>query len=158
MRECSIGVEYRYSHPKNYKAGETACKACLARRMKESFNKSTDSREKGKLRRLHYDLSRIRMKSIRGYQYFLIAVDDATRAVWIRHLRLKEAVEVVPIFKQLQKELKREANTKVIFVRSDNGKGEFGLMFQDHLSQEGMQFEPCPLYKHSMNGVVERMI
>ena len=71
---------------------------------------------------------------------------------------MKEAAEVVPIFKQLQKELKQEANTKVIFVRADNGKGEFGLMFQEHLLQEGMQFKPCLSYKHSMNRVAERAI
>ena len=158
MRECSVGVQYRYSQPENYKAGETACEPCLAGKMKESFNKSTDSREEVKLRRIHCDLSGIRVKSIRGYQYFLVAIDDATRAVWIRHLRSKEAAEVVPAFRQLQKELEREANMKIVFVRADNGKGEFGSMFQDHLSQEGMQFEPCPPYKHSMNGVAERLI
>ena len=126
--------------------------------MKESFNRSTDSQEKVKLQRLHCDLSGIQMKSIHGYQYFLVAINDTTRAVWIQHLRSKEAAEVVPIFKQLQKELKWEANTKVIFVRADNGKGEFGLMFQEHLLQEGMQFKPCPPYKHSMNRVAERAI
>jgi hypothetical protein len=43
-------------------------------------------------------------------------------------------------------------------VRSDNGRGEFGAMFQEALLQEGVQFESSPPYKHSLNGVIERAI
>jgi transposase len=44
----------------------------------------------------------------------------------------------------------------IVFVRADNGKSEFGLGFQDYCKEVGIQFEPRPPYKHSMNGVVER--
>ena len=44
------------------------------------------------------------------------------------------------------------------WIRADNGKGEFGRKFQDELISGGIEFEPCPLYKHSYNGVVERAI
>jgi hypothetical protein len=46
----------------------------------------------------------------------------------------------------------------VAWIRADNGKGEFGRQFQDELISRGIEFEPCPLYKHSYNGVVERAI
>ena len=43
-------------------------------------------------------------------------------------------------------------------VRADNGKGEFGPVFQDHLKTMGIIFEPYPPYKHSLNSVSERGI
>ena len=43
-------------------------------------------------------------------------------------------------------------------MRCDNGKGEFGQAFQDEMNKEGVQVKPCLAYKHSMNGVVERVM
>ena len=153
-----IGVKLQKIPPGSQPAGNTACKYCLASRMKESFRSKTDNRFKTKLRRLHADLSGIKETSIQGYRYFLIIVDDATRATWIRFLQIKSAAEVVPQFKQLKTELKLEANTKVVFIRYDNRKGEFRAEFQSYLKEEGIQIEPCPVYKHSINGVAERII
>ena len=62
------------------KAG-TAYKACLAGKIKESFNKKTDKREGKKVRRLHADLSGMHSKSVRGYRYFLVVSCDASRLV-----------------------------------------------------------------------------
>ena len=45
---------------------------------------------------------------------------------------------------------------RIVYFRSDNGKGEFGIGLQKELTSIGIQFEPSPPYKHSMNGVVER--
>ena len=153
-----IGVKLQKIPPGSQPAGSTACEYCLAGRMKESFRSKTDNQFETKLRRLHADLSGIKETSIQGYHYFLIVIDDATRATWIRFLRTKSAAEVVPQFKQLKTELELEANTKVIFIRYDNRKGEFGAEFQSYLQEEGIQIEPCPAYKHSMNGVAERII
>jgi hypothetical protein len=46
----------------------------------------------------------------------------------------------------------------VAWIRADNGKGEFGRQFQDELIFKGIEFEPCPPYKHSYNSVVKRAI
>jgi hypothetical protein len=43
-------------------------------------------------------------------------------------------------------------------VRADNIKGEFGSKFQNKYKEDGIQFEPCPIYKHSLNGVSERAV
>src|SRR6266571_5350639 len=40
----------------------------------------------------------------------------------------------------------------------DNGKGEFSRRFQDKLIPQGINFKPCPPYKHLYNGVIERVI
>jgi len=60
-------------------AGRRACEGCLAGKMKESFNKKSDTRSTIRVRRLHADTSGILPISIRGYRYFLLVIDDATR-------------------------------------------------------------------------------
>ncbi|CAJ2645142.1 unnamed protein product [Trifolium pratense] len=59
--------------------GDTACIPCLAGKMKESFNKKAHNWTHIPARRLHADISGILPQSFRGYRYFLIIVDDATR-------------------------------------------------------------------------------
>jgi hypothetical protein len=155
LLECAEGVQFVKPKPGDLPAGETACEACLAGRINESFNKTTDNREQLKVQRLHADISGIKSCSTRGYQYFLLVADDATRQCWVALLRDKSAPEAVSKCKQLAKQIERESNAQIVFVRSDNSRGEFGAMFQEALLQEGVQFEP---YKHSLNGVIERAI
>ena len=80
LPDCTEGVQH---FRKKEQAGESACEACLAGRMKETFNKTTDNCAQVKIRRLHTDISGIKAKSIRGYRYFLLVVDDATRYSWV---------------------------------------------------------------------------
>jgi hypothetical protein len=41
-------------------------------------------------------------------------------------------------------------------LTADNSKGEFGPKFQSIYNKDGIIFKPCPIYKHSINGVSER--
>lgn len=139
--------------------GEKACLPCLAGKMHESFNKTTDTRASRPLERIHADISGIKAKTKRGYRYFLLLVDDYTRYYWLYLLRTKETMEVVSIFKQFRAMVETENHAmdrKIVYFRADNGKGEFGVGLQQELITMGIQFEPSPPYKHSMNGVVER--
>ena len=86
----------------------------------------------------------------------MLISDNAIRQSWVALLCDKSALEAVSKFKQLAKQIELESGAKIIFVRSDNGTGEFGTMYQEALLQEGIQFEPSPPYKHSLNGVIER--
>ena len=138
--------------------GEHACEACLAGKMKESFTKKTDSRAEIKLRRLHADISGILPPSLRQYRYFLLVVDDATRIVWVRFMKSKETAEILPIIEQLKAEVERETGNDIVYFRVDNGRGEFGTEFKERMRILGIQVEPSPPYKHSLNGVVERMM
>ena len=54
--------------------------------------------------------------------------------------------------------IEQDTGDKVVMVRADNAKGEFGPEFQNRCKEDGMQFEPCPAYKHSLNGVSERAV
>ena len=156
LLECADGVEFRKVRAADQPAGETACEACLAGKMKESFNKTTDNRQQTKVRRLHADISGIKVKSLRGFRYFLLVCDDATREIWVALLRDKSAGEVVPKFRELLSLIEKESGCECVFVRSDNGKGEFGAVFQELLAQKAIQFEPSPAYEHALNGVIER--
>ncbi|RFU24469.1 hypothetical protein B7463_g11868, partial [Scytalidium lignicola] len=120
--------------------GKTACEACLARRMKESFHKSTDNQTDIKGQHLHYDISGIKSQSIRGYKYFLLVTDNTTHYTWIRFLRTKESVEVHQAFKELLLQIEQECNTKVFLLSLR------------------IQLELSPPYKYSLNGVIERMM
>ncbi|RFU23823.1 hypothetical protein B7463_g12518, partial [Scytalidium lignicola] len=155
MLDCATGVNFRKPTVGELLPGDTACEACLAGRMKESFNKTTDSCTDVLGRRLHCDISGIKAWSVQGYRFFLLITDDAICYTWIYFLRSKESVEVLGEFKQLLQKVERECNTKVTFVRADNGKSEFGEQFQSYLKSLGINFEPSPPYKHSMNSVIE---
>ena len=52
--------------------------------------------------------------------------------------------------------IEREIADRVVIVRADNSKGEFGPEFQSMCNKDGIVFEPCPAYKHSMNRVSEK--
>ena len=138
--------------------GEKKCECCLAGKMKESFHKKTDSRIGTKARRLHADLSGRKPLSCRDYRYFLVVIDDASRRCWLRLLKTKTTAEVFPHLVQIRKIVERETKEKCVYVRADNGSGEFGATFQDSLAKDGVQFEPSPPFKHSLNGVIERAI
>jgi hypothetical protein len=73
-------------------------------------------------------------------------------------LKTLQTIEVLPHLQDILSQVERHTGNKVTSVRADNGKGEFGMAFQNTLGTKGINFEPCPLYKHSMNGVVERAI
>jgi hypothetical protein len=94
--------------------------------------------------------------ALRGYEYFLLIVDDATRFCWIHLLITKDTVEALSAIKQIKGQAELEMEEKIVFVRADNGKIKFGLGFQDYCKEVGIQFEPSSPCKHSMNGVVER--
>ena len=58
-----------------------ACEACLAGKIREILSKKTSKREKTPGRGLHFDtIGRIGV-SIRGYNYYLLCVDNATRYI-----------------------------------------------------------------------------
>jgi hypothetical protein len=156
MLNLSNGVHQFKSGQTQNPPGDHACEECLAGRMKESFQKITDSRTDVKIRRLHMDISGIKSTSIQGYYYFVLITDDATRMSWIHFTKTKSAPEVFPLLKEIKLRVELETGLKVVFVRADNGKGEFSQTFQDHLKENGIQFEPSPAYKHSLNGVIER--
>jgi hypothetical protein len=54
--------------------------------------------------------------------------------------------------------IKQDIGDKVVMVRANNAKGEFGPEFQNRCKEDGMQFKLCPAYKYSLNGVSEQAV
>jgi hypothetical protein len=67
--------------------------------------------------------------SYRGYQYFIVIIDDATQFSWVRLLKSKLASKVYPALIEVIKIIERDIGNKVIMVRANNAKGEFGPKF-----------------------------
>ncbi len=123
--------------------GEKHCESYLAGRMKERFNKKTDTREYVKGRRLHADISGIQGVSVRGFRYYPV-VDDASWMYWVTLLKSKETNELLNISKQIITMVELQCENKVRYFRADNGKSELSLTFTELLKERGIQFEPCP--------------
>ena len=60
---------------------EKLYKPCLARKIKESFNKKTTKREGKRVKRLYADLFRYYLAFVQGFRYFLVVSYDASRIV-----------------------------------------------------------------------------
>ncbi|KAI0992493.1 hypothetical protein K3495_g15692, partial [Podosphaera aphanis] len=144
--------------PKTISKAENACEACLAGKMKETFSKKADNRTSKIARRLHADISGKLPTSIRGFNYFLIIIDDASRCGFIRLLKNKSTAECLPAIKEIVAHLQLNTGEKVVFFTADNGSGEFGQLWKDWCRNLGIEVQPSPRYKHSLNGVAERAI
>ena len=73
------------------------------------------------------------MKSVYGNQYYLVGINNATRATKLLVLRDKSTTELFPTISQIIAEFERETGVKVVYIRADNRKGEFGYTFQDRV-------------------------
>jgi hypothetical protein len=73
-------------------------------------------------------------------------------------LKSKSASKAYPALMEVIKIIERDIRDKVVMVRANNAKGEFGPKFQNKCKEDGMQFEPCFAYKHSLNGISEQAV
>jgi hypothetical protein len=67
--------------------------------------------------------------SFQGYKYYLLVTDDATRCSWVRFLKTKSMNDVFPALMEVIHMIEQEIADRVVMVRADNGKGEFGPEF-----------------------------
>jgi hypothetical protein len=155
LQSASIGIKLKR---RLVIIGKRACEGYLAGKMKERLSKSTTSCSNKAEAKLHTDMSGRIGISIRGYRYFLLVCNDVSRYTWIRLLKTVQTEEVLPQLQNILSWVERYTGNKVTAVRADNGKGEFSIHFQNHLTSQGIVFEPYPPYNHAMNGVAERAI
>jgi hypothetical protein len=132
------------------------CEGCLAGKIKESFSKQTDSRIKERIRKLYCNILEIWPTSFRGYKYYLLVINNTMRCLWVWFLKTKSINDIFPALIEVIYIIEREIADRVVIIRADNSKGEFGPKFQTIYNKDGIIFEPCPVYKHSINGVSER--
>ena len=105
--------------------------------------------------RLHSDLSGIKVKSLQGYRYYMLFLDDHSRKVWCYLLlsrdeaqnKIKEHIKLVE---------RQKSPLKVAFVRTDGAKelvsGELNKFYSDN----GIHPELSAPYSQAQNGLSER--
>lgn len=88
-----------------------------------------------------------------GAHYFLMIVDDYTRAVWV--YLLKEKSDVLYIFMNFCAMIQTQFNTKVKVMRSDNGTEFTVSTIQTYLRKEGILQQTLCVITPEQNGRVE---
>jgi hypothetical protein len=126
--------------------------------MREILSKKTRRRETIPGRGLYFDIIGRIGTLIRGYNYYLLGVDDATRYTWVALLKTLNTDKVLSRIKEIVARVQNFTGNNVAWIKADNRKGEFGRQFQDELIFRGIEFKPCPPYKHLYNSVVKRAI
>ncbi|KAI1007220.1 hypothetical protein K3495_g1003 [Podosphaera aphanis] len=125
--------------PRAISKGENACEACLAGKMKETYSKKTVNRMSKPARRLHADISGKLPTTVRGYNYFLVIIDDASRCGWIHLLKNKSTAECLPAIKAITAHVQLSSGEKVAHFTADNGTGEFGQAWKDWCKELGIE-------------------
>ena len=59
----------------------------------------------------------------------MVIIDDATRFSWVRLLKSKSTSKAYPALIEVIKMIERDIGDKVVIVRANNIKGEFGPEF-----------------------------
>jgi hypothetical protein len=75
--------------------------SCLAGKIKELYKRKTNVKETIKGRKLYCDISGIRHRFVRGYYYYFLLIDNATRIIWVRLLKDKSIATILLILIKL---------------------------------------------------------
>ena len=139
---------------------KSICVACLEGKFTRSYNKGPSSRATEKLELIHSDLcGPFTGQSITGSKYYIIYIDDKSRAVFVRFLKGHTSDKTLEEFKSFKVLVENQTGYKIKRFRCDNGLGEYNNhQFRGFLSINGISYEPSAPYTQNENGVAERMI
>ncbi|KAG7573078.1 Integrase catalytic core [Arabidopsis suecica] len=131
------------------------CESCqLAKVCKLPFSNSVFQATKP-LERVHCDVwGPSPVKSVQGFRYYVIFIDNYSRFSWFYPLKLKS--EVFSIFKSFQQLVETQYGQKIRNFQSDGG-GEFvNKQFLEHFANCGIKhLISCP-HTPQQNGLAER--
>ena len=71
-------------------------------------------------------MSKILFILIKSYCYFLLVICNTTKATQIRFLKTKLTTNVLLTLLDVKVVIKKETKNKVVYVKYNNKKGEFG--------------------------------
>jgi transposase InsO family protein len=134
-----------------------ACAACVAAKSVHLPHQEGRERAKEHLGRVHIDVAGpMEVQSDGGKSYEYIVVDDYTRVVYTRPLRLKS--KAVDAFRMYKAAAEGESGKKLREVMTDNAgelsKGEMRKICEE----EGIRLSTTVPYHPASNGVAERTI
>lgn len=106
------------------------CKGCALGKYSKASFPSSDSRATSILELVHSDIcGPMSSQSLRGYEYFLIFIDDFSRKTWICFLRTKD--EVFSYFQEFKAPVENAIGKQIKVLRSNNGGEYIGKAFQE---------------------------
>ncbi|GJR17879.1 retrovirus-related pol polyprotein from transposon TNT 1-94 [Tanacetum coccineum] len=132
------------------------CFACAMGKSKKKPHKpKSEDTNQEKLYLLHMDLcGPMRIASINGKKYILVIVDDYSRFIWVKCLRLKDEAPnfIIKFLKMIQVPLK----TPVRRIKTDNGTEFVNQTLHKYYEKVGISQETSVARSPQQNGVVER--
>src|SRR5215213_2115759 len=130
------------------------CTSCALSKSTKQVPKTTEHRVPKPLDRMYSDLSgKQAVKTKGGAQYYVTLIDEKTRYVWIRLLKLKS--DTSKALESMIREAERQTERKLKVLRTDNA-GEY-IAIDVFLDHEGAVHERSPAYSHESNGLPERL-
>jgi transposase InsO family protein len=137
--------------------GLDACAACVAAKSVHLPHKEGRERANEHLGRVHIDVAGpMEVQSAGGKAYEYVVVDDHTRVVYTRPLRLKS--EAVDAFRTFKAAAEGESGKRLREVMTDNAgelsKGEMRKICEE----EGIRLSTTVPYHPASNGIAERAI
>ena len=95
------------------------------------------------------------IKSILGFTYYVLFIDDYSRFTWLYPMKLKYEFFFY-IFFQCKKLVENQHSTKIKIFQSDGGVEFTSNRFQCHIRQFGIHHQMSCSYTPSQNGRAER--
>lgn len=132
------------------------CKGCLmSKQTRISFPSQSNFVAKERLELIHADIcGPVSPATPSGNRYFLLFVDDYSRAMWIYMLKTKD--QAFEYFKKFKAQVEKETSLQIKMLRTDRG-GEFcSKIFTNYCEEMGIIRHFTAPYSPQQNGVVER--
>jgi transposase InsO family protein len=127
------------------------CVTCTrAKTCSRTFPKVSESRASAPLELIHSDLiGRLSPKSLGGANYAMTMIDDHSRFVVVKPLKLKS--EAASKFKEFRLKAENLTESKIKKFRTDNGGEYVGAGFSEELKDNGIQHQRTNPYSPQQN-------
>src|SRR5215213_4738375 len=130
------------------------CTSCALSKFTKQVSKTIEHRVPKPLDRMYSDLSEKQIVKTKGdAQYYVTLIDEKTRYVWIRLLKLK--FDTSKALESMIRKAERQTERKLKVLRTDNAREYVAIdVFLDH---EEAVHERSLAYSHESNELSERL-
>lgn len=131
-----------------------SCETChMSKATRLPFSSSL-SRASKMFELVHSDVWGPTSESFDGFKYFVIFVDDFSRATWLYLLKSKN--EVMEVFKDFHNLVTNHFSSQIQTLRSDNGTEYMSHVMTQYLSNHGIMHQTSCVGTPQQNGIAER--